>query len=276
MRDRIDVLLRKNPQYMSWGAGVPAADKKLTAFVNAATWPDCIKQAAKCPGYTADGTNNGETAPAEPEASRNIGYTDKDMHKYWHYIDEPFSTPGVLTTDPQSANALAEITIFTTAIGSSESDGIKSYDLAWIEHLVGDVHQPLHATSRFTKAHLEGDNGGNLVKFCVSPCRDNLHSYWDDLQGTSTTLTSIRNLGNKLLMAPKPQRATVTDVNTWVMESFALAKKFAYAAPISTATTAGLSPRPDQQYHDAAQKIAEQQVLLAGYRLAALLNAHLK
>jgi hypothetical protein len=40
---------------------------------------------------------------------------------------------------------LLHIPIFTEAIGGSVSDNIKSYDVAWLEHLVGDIHQPLHA-----------------------------------------------------------------------------------------------------------------------------------
>ena len=40
---------------------------------------------------------------------------------------------------------------------------LASYDLPWLVHLTGDVHQPLHCTSRFTKPQPHGDQGGNLV-----------------------------------------------------------------------------------------------------------------
>ena len=36
-------------------------------------------------------------------------------------------------------------------------DDVKSYDMVWLLHLVGDVHQPLHATSRFSAASPQGD-----------------------------------------------------------------------------------------------------------------------
>ena len=274
LRDRIDVLLQRNPQYKSWVAGVPASDRKLTAFVKAATWPDCIK--ARCPGYIEDGSRGGDVAPSEPEASRNIGYADKDMHKYWHFIDEPFSTVGMPTSPPQNANVLREITLMTAAIETAESEDIKSYDLVWLEHLVGDAHQPLHATSRFTKFHPKGDGGGNLVRFCASPCTDSLHGYWDGIFGSETKMSSIKTLGNALLKRSKPQGSNITSIQTWIMESFELGETVAYASPISSDSSSKPSPRPTAQYEVKAKETAERQVLLAGYRLAALLTAHLK
>ena len=82
--------------------------------------------------------------------------------------------------------------MLTDAIGTDESDDIKSYDVAWLEHLVGDVHQPLHATSRFTKNHPNGDAGGNLVLLCAAPCRDELHAYWDGLLGDGPMIEEIQ------------------------------------------------------------------------------------
>jgi hypothetical protein len=40
-------------------------------------------------------------------------------------------------------------------------DKLKSYDLPWLLHLVGDVHQPLHSTTRVSATKPDGDNGGN-------------------------------------------------------------------------------------------------------------------
>jgi len=36
-----------------------------------------------------------------------------------------------------------------------------SFNLRLFIHYVGDIHQPLHATSRFTSKYPEGDRGGN-------------------------------------------------------------------------------------------------------------------
>jgi hypothetical protein len=277
-RARVDQLLTLNPRYATWTAKTPAAQKGLVAFLSAATWPDCIKEAAKCPGYHEDGADTGDTPPPDPTASQNIGYSDKAMHKYWHYVDQPFSPAGLTALGPKSSNAALQIPIFTAAIGGSVSDNIKSYDVAWLEHLVGDIHQPLHAASRFTKNHLKGDTGGNDVKFCSSPCDENLHAYWDDLLGTKTGLTTITRLGTKLLQQSKPQGADIADVHAWATESFTLATKDAYAPPIGADDNPAmpLSPKPNSMYHAEAKTFAEARILLAGYRLANLLNTNLK
>src|SRR5262249_51275312 len=267
-------LLKVNPQYKTWIKGVSTNKKNKYAFMMAATWPDYIKGAK---GYHSDGPNNGNTPPPGPEASQNIGYTDHFMHKYWHFVDQPFSPSHLHTTGPKIPNALIQIGTFTTAInGSTASDDIKSYDVVWLEHLVGDVHQPLHTTSRFTKGHPDGDNGGNLIKFCQ--CRDNLHAFWDDILGTHTDITTITQLGDALLARPKPAGADLVDPDAWVKHSFDLATQHAYIAPISDDAVSPPQPsaRPNKAYHDGAQATAEDQVLLAGYRLAALLNSHLK
>ena len=277
-RTRVDQLLKLNPQFSTWTAHRRNSQKGLVAFLNAATWPDCIKRPTECPGYGEDGTDNGETPPPGPSASQNIGYTDKAMHKYWHYVDLPFSPAGLPAVGPKNSNAALQIPIFTKAIGATVSDDIKSYDIAWLEHLVGDIHQPLHTVSRFTRNHPQGDAGGNAVKFCKPPCRDNLHAYWDELFGTRTDLKTITRLGMKLLQQGEPPGAGIADVNVWTKESFDLAKSFAYSSPIRNDdnSSTALSRRPRHSYHAKAKTAAETRIRLAAYRLANLLNLNLK
>ncbi len=275
-RSRVDKLLKLNPRYATWTAGVSNSRKGLAAFLNAAVWPDCIKRASECPGYHADGTDGGETPPNTPDASQNIGYTDMAMHKYWHYVDRPFSPAGLPVSEANVPNAETQLQILIAALAGTPSDDIKSYDIAWIEHLTGDIHQPLHATARFTAVSPNGDRGGNEVKFCTSPCFDNLHSYWDNLMGTSILLVDIQRIGNSLLRKRKPAGAEGA-VPVWVGESTALARTDVYAAPISVEDNpaAPVSARPDAGYESHAKALADSQVLLAGYRLAAVLNANL-
>lgn len=277
-RKRVDTLLKLNPQYATWTSGVPDSKKGLVAFVNAATWPDCIKQASMCPGYHADGTNNGETPPSTPDAAQNIGYTDKAMHKYWHYVDKPFAPSGVATHPANIPNAETQMKTLVEALSSGASDDVKSYDVVWIEHISGDVHQPLHAAARFTSVHTDGDAGGNFVRFCDAPCRDNLHSFWDGLIGTSTDFAEIKRIGENLLHKPKPAGSGETSVPVWTAESAALAPTAVYVAPIGNDDNPAipLSPRPDAAYESRAKALADSQVLLAGYRLAAVLNANLR
>lgn len=273
-RARVDSLLQLNPLYPTWTKGVSKKQKGLVAFLHAATWADCIKQSGCSSGYKSDG---GDTPPGAPTDDQNIGYSDKLMHKYWHFIDVPDSA-GAPGLPPKVPNAQTEIILLSSAIGMDESDDIKSYDVVWLEHLVGDVHQPLHATSRFTANHPQGDAGGNFLVFCAKPCRDELHAYWDGLLGDKPTTSQVTKTAKKLLKGGKPAGADTDDPVAWVTDSFNLAKTAVYVAPISddNDSSVSISPRPDPAYAANAMKAANGQVVLAGYRLAALLNAKLK
>ena len=89
--------------------------------------------------------------PGKSTDAQNIGYDDHLMHRYWHFVDTPYSARGA-GQPSKEPNALTEIKLLTDAIGTDESDNIKSYDVAWLEHLVGDIHQrscrlPIHQES---------------------------------------------------------------------------------------------------------------------------------
>jgi hypothetical protein len=265
VRDRVDTLLRLNPMYKTWVDGVPRADAAKLAFVMASTWPDIIKDDKSY-------TNDGET-PNGPGASQNIGYSDTLMHRYWHYVDVPFSTDGTPLEQPRTPNALTQIEAFRAALASEDaSDQVKSYDLVWLLHLVGDVHQPLHTTSRFSMDLPHGDRGGNSVKLCDKPrCRDELHALWDAILGTSKNPTSAINAAARLHTATGAP-AHDTDASHWVAESSAIAKAAVYVPPVGP----GAGPyKITTEYRAAARKTAKAQVTLAAARLASLLNAAL-
>jgi len=273
-RARVDGLLKLNKMYPSWTAGVADEQKGLAAFLRAATWADCIKQAACSPGYASDGGNIPTGAATD---AQNIGYADTLQHRYWHFVNLPYST-GAPGQPPKVPNAQTEILSMAQAIGENKSDDVTSYDVVWLEHLIGDVHEPLHAVSRFTKNHPNGDAGGNLVYFCERPCRDELHAYWDGLLGDKPTIAEVTQMGESLLAVGKPAGADNADPASWISDSFELAKSVVYVSPIGDDNDASMkiSPRPDAGYKARAEKVARSQGTLAGYRLAALLNKNLK
>jgi hypothetical protein len=53
VRAKVDALIRLNPQYASWIAGVPPGKAAQYAFVRAASWADDIKGSEL--GFTATG-----------------------------------------------------------------------------------------------------------------------------------------------------------------------------------------------------------------------------
>jgi hypothetical protein len=266
VKDRVDELLKLNPGYGAWTQGAPERLAREVAFVRASTWPDFIKSA---PGYEDDGRRRGA-----PEASQNIGYADKLQHRYWHYVDLPFSTDGTRLEDPRPPNAETETEAFRAALASpTVPDDVKSYDLVWLLHLVGDVHQPLHATSRFSAALPHGDQGGNKVKVTCSPkcgARD-LHAFWDDALGSGKSAAAAIGAARKLggTAGSSPDLRT----RTWLEESLQVAESVAYAGPVG----GGRGPyRLDASYQAAAPVAAQARVRLAGARLAAVLANELR
>ena len=169
VRAKVNALIKLNSDYSKWVDGVADADRDRFAFVHASTWADDIKGED---GYT----DSGDT-PTSHNAARNIGYADKLRLKYWHYLDLPFSPDGTAVRPPDPVNALTQIKALTTALASNTTDDVKSYDLVWLIHLVGDTHQPLHATSRFTAAD-PGDNGGNAETVTpMNAATESLHAF---------------------------------------------------------------------------------------------------
>lgn len=271
IRAKVDALLKRNPDYKTWIKGVPADERGLRAFLMASTWPDVIKSKK---GFT----NDGNTPPADSTASQNIGFKDKLQHRYWHFIDHGFTRDGTTVTDPPAINAEERIGLFSTTLADASADPkIRSYDLTWLVHLVGDVHQPLHCTARFTKNHTEGDHGGNLVKLCkTAKCTANLHSFWDDQLGTGTDFEAIASLGDQLNSSGAPAGAEIDLVTTWTKDSFDIAQRSVYVSPINEDEPGDGPSVTDKPYRTQSHSIAEDRVVLAGFRLANLLNEKLK
>jgi hypothetical protein len=273
-RDRAITLIKLNPNFNEWVVhGVPAETANRFAFMHAATWPDLIKSDPK---YHNDGARNGDIPPHTSEASLNKGYEDTARHKYWHFIDTPFTTDGSPLTPPYTPNAQTQIAAFREMLPttSTANEDKRSYGLVWLLHLVGDVHQPLHATSRFSKALGGTDNGGNEVKIDCSPgvsCLEatELHAFWDDLLGPNKAEPATVVSAAAELPKADESLASITDEKAWIEESFKIAKNDVYKSPI------GLTKEPStitQAYKDNAERIAKQRIALAGARLAKLLN----
>jgi S1/P1 Nuclease. len=273
-RDRVNALLKLNPKYNAWAAKVdlqmPNAmpdDKNLMIFMLATTWADEIKRDR---GYKQDGTQGGNRPEGSPDPSRNTGYDDLLMHKYWHFIDTPFSTDATPLPPIPTPNAQERIALLRSVLASSSPDELKSYDLVWLLHIVGDIHQPLHASTRVSQSDPDGDAGGNLVKLDCAKCE--LHFFWDDLLGAQNDLKTVVKGARKLPKAPASLVAKM-DEKDWVAEGFQQAQQTVYAPPVGP----GNGPYAlTIEYKKTAGKLAKQRVALAGARLAKLLNDELK
>ena len=282
------------PGYVDWvsqlPAGLSADEQNLFLFMRAATWADSIKH---------HGLQDSDTPPAGLVTEVNIGFGDDHSHGYWHFIDAPFASDNETLPATPVPNAATQIAALRADIASDEGDVLKAYDLVWLEHLVGDIHQPLHGSVRFNGG--SGDLGGNLVKiklpvamqqkFKCPPSKTTpreLHAFWDDLPGScpaDTGLSAAAAFAKSLpllLNDPGPQGAgRLKDIDPagWASDSLAVAMKDAYAAPIGD----GLQPEDGssgflitQSYYAQAMQDAKDRIALAGARLAKLLNENLK
>jgi hypothetical protein len=259
-KQRVSVLLQKNPDYAEWVRGVPPAERERIAFMKAAVWPDAIK---RNPDYS---DIPDRFAPA---LSPNSGYRDKLQHRSWHYINNPFTpdrTPAHPAATPNLQTQIA--TLRRVLREKTSSMDTQSYSLVWLLHLVGDAHQPLHATSRFTRQFPHGDQGGNAVILCQKTCNLDLHAYWDRVLGTTRKPRAIFRMIASYPVADK-QRAAITDETVWIQESMDIAQHVVYSAPI---TSDASSTRLTGDYKATARNVARQQAAIAGARLANLLN----
>ena len=272
-RARVDDLVRLNPSLCDWSDRIPAgtaADKKrMMLFMLAATWPDEIKGDGL---HVADGPAGGNRPPNDGTAARNIGYSDTAMHKYWHFIDRPFSPDGTPLEEPPEPNAETQIAAFRAVLASDSPDSLKSYDLMWLLHLVGDVHQPLHCTARFIQGQPHGDDGGNLVTVRDLGVTKKLHGFWDGLLGTSRDPAVAVTVGEGLGAAPAGEASNL-NASDWINDGFEIAKSSVYKQPIGV----GSGPFTiTSSYRNASRALARQRVALAGARLANILNAELR
>ena len=194
----------------------------------------------------------------------------------WHFVDIPRAA-----SDFQDARDCAKracvIDALADQLGKLAAPTTPPADrrlaLRFVIHLVGDLHQPMHAID-------DGDRGGNDVKTRLllpdpelpfdSGQSSSLHALWDaDLIGSAhrDQSTYVALLAKLPDTAKKMQAGTPTD---WALEAHAVARDLAYG--LLTAPDASGVRKLGQPYADKCRPAAELQLQRAGVRLARLLN----
>ncbi len=149
--------------------------------------------------------------------------------------------------------------------------------LKWVVHLVGDIHQPLHAANRH-------DRGGNLVQVAFFGERDNppygtinLHTIWD----VHMVQRLVAEKGGEavIVSAPigEPERRAMEggDVAAWIAEGTLIARTSVYSVLPGHFSCGGKVHEVleiGQPYYAMAAPIVEAQIRKAGVRLARILN----
>lgn len=282
---RCATLLQAHPHYH--GYLIRNKPKEVTveewAFLRAAIWPDWVR----------------------PRGEKEI--RTEQITRYHRPEDHYTNTPIIFATDAdqfQNPRPDPEQQDIVSAFRQRWSDlhsrsltaEDKAVSLCWLLHLVGDVHQPLHAATLFSRDFQRGDLGGNSfgVKIGGQPWK--LHSYWDnafgDVPGTDDDppdrqgrlyrrLQEAAELLRAAAYQPEnlPELKENTNFPAWAQESYGWARKVAYQeGRLKGVVIPPESPVPaeaenaDAEYEPAVRQLVRTRVALAGHRLAGKLT----
>lgn len=206
--------------------------------------------------------------------------------KMWHYYDVPIRYTGKQpAVDPSNANAAMILAV--SELTKMNKGGLSDPKMAcwwvyWIEHITGDLHQPLHCVSSYEYDSVKGDAGGNgfKVKRLESESTTTLHSFWDGGIGRAIgeerekgKSANVEEVTQRWTMAnslgPMPDQVKDLDSMNWIKAGAKLADRFVYG-------NLKQGDRPDMQYLFQQSELCRKQAVLAGYRLAAILNKALE
>lgn len=267
VRERVIEILRAAPEdsqlatfYMSYGSQ-SKAEREREFFVMIASWADFIK-------------DKGFPVRYKTYSNSNWHYSDT----FWH-----FEKDKVVMDMEVEKNGLAmdKLDEFNKLISSSASDKEKAIAIAWMIHIIGDIHQPLHVSAKTTKSYPKGDQGGNL--FFLTPKgtpRDeqlNLHGFWDSIIDRTVPNSKdecdaayLDPLGEKIMEKYSREKLQKDlepgEFSKWKDESLAIATTVAYS-------NIEFFKKPSDDYQQKAFRISERQIALAGYRIADLFNS---
>jgi hypothetical protein len=249
-----------------------AADKdKLSApdFVSRATWADKWR-----------------------DSDRNTTKVRYNATHNWHFVDIEIDNPNfnaacfnhptlpagtAASAGPANDCVVDKINEFVGELrAASTSQAEKILALKFLEHFVGDLHQPLHSADH-------KDRGGNQVPvlYAKRTVPDNLHAYWDThlVQRLGKDPKAVGAALNKQITAAKVAEWSKGTPADWAKESFGQAKSVSYnfaGEQTFIDDHGGKGERLDAKYDNRALPVVREQLSKGGVRLAVVLNEALK
>lgn len=247
--------------YMNYGAQ-PENTRKREFFMLSATWPDIVRD-------------------------RSFPVRFKTYHKSnWHYDDTFWRQVNgkveTIENMPEGGQGVPKLEEFDRLLRDAKApDAQKALAIAWMLHIGGDLHQPLHTSARVTETEPKGDQGGNL--FLLSPEgtaraeQVNLHWFWDSIVGRNVPIKGeqcdrdyIEPIAQRIMrrhpFASMSGGLHLGDYRAWQKESFEFNPTDVFSSDLDR------FEMPSSKYRKNAFRVAERQLAAAGYRLGETLN----
>jgi hypothetical protein len=277
--------------WIAYQSLTPSARQQVDALLQHLAWSDLKRQEQQDVSRTRDEFR--DQGPAIMQLMVAAILPDKirisdsnDPRSGWHFADWPIEA-GHSGPPPSNNNAFNALSLaLLPEIARPATDAAtRAVDLAFVIHLVGDLHQPLHCCTRYTAEGPDirprpdedryGDKGGNYFKIArihvpgrSSAIRE-LHAYWDDLPDLGTDGMTVAQAAQAITVAHSRTEFAAElqqpDPKEWSLEGRDLASRDVYTPEM-------LQQHDVSVYGAAAWELAQQRLALAGYRLADLLN----
>ncbi len=243
----------------------------------AKTSPEALKRALLL--LRSTNARDGKCRPVEPERSFADVANDPDNFRQielalvtrdWHFVNISITDP-VYEQVRDCANGDCVVRRIERMIEILGDDKREACDresaLIYLIHFMGDLHQPFH-TGFGRLDNGDPDLGGNRIKVILDGEEKNLHSVWDSglIERTKrTNETWLARLNTNVLADRDPNPLAAGSVVDWTNESHRLR--------IDRHLKSQDPPLVlDDAYITTSTAIIEERLLLAGLRLARLIE----
>ena len=207
-------------------------------------------------------------------------------HPTWHYASRPLinkaSPPSKTPADVAQGSAIEAFALnLSVSADSRASASERAVALCWVFHLVGDMHQPLHAVSQVSKRFPDGDRGGGMQFIRDAQTNEpiTLHWFWDDAVSREGEPEEAMQRASELMRRlPRSQFKELkafqnpSEFSAWAQESYDLAASVSYGPDLTASDSKDQAPKPSARYLELTTQVSEQRLTLSSYRLTDVLR----
>ena len=214
-----------------------------------------------------------------PDDARRTRFDRPD----WHYALRIVSPAGAVLTFHNGRAEEAYLAQLAVAQDPRATPGDRAVALCWVMHLVGDMHQPLHAGHWMSARFPLTDRAGTIawVRPGVGSAPMKLHAFWDracDQPGgevmAAGALASKAAAREAAAGAPALPAAPRTAFEGWAADSRRLALEVAYdGGRFEGAAAPKDAPVLTAAYLERAHDVGVRRIGEAGVRIAQVLSA---